>query len=196
LNNFDYADATRLELYFWGEVTSWRDMCLNVRAGMIIATTQQSSVGASRQALDVLTGMGEVGKRVRELTKQLARERNAKTRGKEYDRVLPDYFVGISQVLTHLWGALAPSARCVWLVGDSAPYGVYVDTPRLIGELAEHAGFRVVDDVVLRRRGGRWQTNTGRHSTALSERLLLFDRVAIAQPPRSAGYNSATWRLS
>jgi hypothetical protein len=176
LNNFDYADATRLELYFWGEITSWRDMCTNVRAGMITATTQQSSVGASRQALDVLASMGEVGKQVRELTDQLTRERTARTRGKEYDRVLPDYFVGISQVLTHLWQALAPGARCVWLVGDSAPYGVYVDTPRLIGELAERAGFHVVDDVVLRERGRRWQTNTGRHSTALSERLLLFDR--------------------
>src|SRR5207253_1288413 len=26
LNNFDYADATRLELYFWGVARSWRDM--------------------------------------------------------------------------------------------------------------------------------------------------------------------------
>ena len=33
LNNFDYADATRLELYFWGAVASWKEMCASVRSG-------------------------------------------------------------------------------------------------------------------------------------------------------------------
>src|SRR5262249_35462290 len=51
LNNFDYADATRLELYFWGEVTTWAEMCSSVRTSMITSTTQQSNVSSAKDAL-------------------------------------------------------------------------------------------------------------------------------------------------
>ena len=44
LNNFDYADATRLELYFLQDASTWAELCAHYRAGMVIATTQQSSV--------------------------------------------------------------------------------------------------------------------------------------------------------
>jgi hypothetical protein len=54
LNNFDYADATRLELYFLGTVTSWKAMCSQVRAGMVVATTQQSARAGARRALATL----------------------------------------------------------------------------------------------------------------------------------------------
>ncbi len=178
LNNFDYADATRLELYFWGEVTSWAQMCSTVRAGMVTATTQQSTVGATQRALSALDQFGSTGVRIADLTDQLKAERQARDRGKEYDRVVPDYFAGIAQVLANLADALRPGAPCAWLVGDSAPYGVHIDTPELIGELAVHLGFRVEADILLRHRGRRWTTAGTRHQVELSERLLLFRRTA------------------
>ncbi|MER3513726.1 MAG: hypothetical protein C4310_04470 [Chloroflexota bacterium] len=41
LNNYDYADRTRLEMYFWGWVRSWRDITEKVRDKLIIAATTQ-----------------------------------------------------------------------------------------------------------------------------------------------------------
>lgn len=188
LNNFDYADATRLEAYFWGEVTSWAELCSTIRGDMLTATTQQSSTRASDLALETMSGSC-IGEPVRELTAELAAARRTRTRGKEYDQVLPAYFLAMSSVLSNLADTLPANAPCVWLIGDSAPYGVYVDTPHLIGRLAEAAGFLVEDDVVLRHRGLRWRSAHGRHDVALAERLLVFRRrkAAVTGRRRSSG---------
>lgn len=174
LNNFDYADATRLELYFWGEISTWAEMCRDVRSSMITATTQQSSVTRSREADAQLSDLEVVGKEIKEVVKKLRLERLARPRGKEYDRVIPDYFVGIMKCLQNLHRRLDSDAPVALLVGDSAPYGVYVDTPRLIAQLGEAVGFAWEGDSVLRRRGLRWANNSGRHDVALSERLILL----------------------
>ena len=39
-NNYDYADATRLELSFWGEINGWSDLQKSVRKNLIRACTQ------------------------------------------------------------------------------------------------------------------------------------------------------------
>ncbi len=174
LNNFDYADATRLELYFWGDISSWAEMCTEVRSDMLTATTQQSSVPAARMATARLAEYGEIADSVLDITSKLLAERNKRPRGKEYDRVLPDYFLAIAQVLENMATALKPGSPVVWLVGDSAPYGVYVDTPRLIGDIAQSLGFSFEKDITLRKRGQRWQSNSVRHDVQLSERLILF----------------------
>jgi hypothetical protein len=176
LNNFDYADATRLELYFLGEVRSWSQMCSTARVNMLTATTQQSSVPERTAAAEQLNEMGSAGQEVLALTESLSVRRRDRARGKEYDQVAPAYFVGIVDVLSRLAVVLEPGATCVWLIGDSAPYGVYVDTPRLIGELASRVGFEVGADVILRHRGNRWPTASGRHTVSLTERLLVFHR--------------------
>lgn len=49
----------------------------------------------------------------------------------------------MAKVITHLRDYSAAGARCAWVIGDSAPYGIYVDTPALIGSLAESLGFKV-----------------------------------------------------
>jgi len=42
-NNFDYADATRLEMAFWGEAESWSALNGNVRSRRVRSCTQQVS---------------------------------------------------------------------------------------------------------------------------------------------------------
>ena len=176
LNNFDYADATRLELYFWGEVRSWAEMCSEVRSDMVTATTQQSSKRGKADAISALEASGSSASttilRLVEQIESAQAERGGRT--KEYDRVAPVYFVSMSKILSNLHAALEPGASALWLVGDSAPYGVYVDTPGLIGELATEVGFEQIDDVRLRVRGNRWGSNADRHKVPLAERLLVM----------------------
>lgn len=64
----------------------------------------------------------------------------------------------------------------VWVVGDSAPYGIAIDTPSLVLLVAEELGFQSVEDRCLRDRGQRWRTNGTRHQVALTERLIVFRR--------------------
>ncbi|MFL6139642.1 MAG: DNA methyltransferase [Frankiaceae bacterium] len=175
LNNFDYADATRLELYFLGAVRSWAELVAGPRSKMMIASTQQTKRGLADSALAWLRAIdGELGRQLRSLHDAIAYEVAERKRGKEYDRLFPCYFADMASVLAHLGQYLEPGAPAALLVGDSAPYGVYVDTPALLGALAQTEGFRVVDDIVLRKRGLRWATNTSRHGQALTERLLLL----------------------
>ena len=178
LNNFDYADATRLELYFWGEVRSWREMCSTVRVGMLTATTQQSSKPEKTEALQQLRdGAGGPGLKIVSLAEQLGHiRRERSTRSKEYDQVVPAYFLGMWQVLQNLYAHLDPGSPAIWLVGDSAPYGVHIDTPALIGEFAALTGFEIKEDVLLRRRGARWASNASRTAAQLSERALVLRR--------------------
>lgn len=176
LNNFDYADATRLELYFLESGWSWGEMCRRVRSGMLVATTQQSSRGRSARALAQVRRHSTVAPEVERLHMKLVEERARRPRGKEYDQVLPTYFADMATILAHLRNHTSEGARCAWVIGDSAPYGVYVDTPKLIGALAEDVGFEVLEDTKVRSRGARWRTNGTRHQLALSERLLVFQR--------------------
>lgn len=182
LNNFDYADATRLELYFWGEVTTWRDMCLEVRADMVTATTQQSSVNGKSEALEELrtrqATSPQPAKEIIDLVAEMTSVKSAREkRSKEYDQVAPAYFVAMWDVLENLHTYLASGSSALWLVGDSAPYGVYIDTPRLIGEIAEAVGFTFTEDVHLRTRGDRWGQNTDRHKVKLAERLIVLNKT-------------------
>jgi hypothetical protein len=181
LNNFDYADATRLELYFWGEVSTWKDMCREVRGDMLTATTQQSSVREMAAAIEDLRGRtsepsGPV-EEILELVESITEaKRQRMRRSKEYDQVVPAYFLAMWDILQNLNDHLAPGGTALWLVGDSAPYGVYVDTPRLIGGLAAQIGLDFAEDVSLRIRGNRWGQNADRHNVPLAERLIVFQK--------------------
>jgi len=82
----------------------------------------------------------------------------------------------MAQVLEHLAQHLAPDAPCLWLVGDSAPYGVYIDTPDLLGRIAQEVGLSRISDITLRKRGLRWSSAGQRHQQTLTERLLWLRR--------------------
>lgn len=174
LNNFDYADATRLEAYFWGYASTWSELCTTVRSDMLIATTQQTRQRLAAAAQEHLSVYPRAAEEIARLRSDLTHERNQRSRGKEYDQVVQPYFVGVARVLAMLYKHLRNGSASAWIVGDSAPYGVYIDTPRLILTLAEDLGFEADRDILLRDRGGRWRTNGTRHKVALSERLITF----------------------
>jgi hypothetical protein len=172
LNNFDYADATRLEMYFWGVASSWSELVSRVRSDMIRGASHQTRIAAAQDARQVLAASNLSA--VIALADQLHDERTSRPRGKEYDRLVLCYFADLLDVLCHLRSALRPQASTAWVVGDSAPYGIYVDTPRLILDAASALGFEPAEDVALRSRGRRWRTNGTRHQVDLTERLIVF----------------------
>jgi len=174
LNNFDYADATRLVLYFWGPIRSWKVMTQVVRDGLIAASTQQTTKTGAASAADWLSDNTGFLDALRPLRDTLASARAERPRGKEYDNLLVMYFADLGRVLIQLLARLEPGAQAAFVIGDSAPYGVYVDTPRLVGEMALSLGYQLVSDTLIRERGLRWATNGTRHRQLLTERLLVL----------------------
>lgn len=175
LNNFDYADATRLELYFWGTVKSWREMTETVRSGMLVATTQQSRVASALTSANLLaTRAPQTWPRIQDIADRLKTERASRPRGKEYDLLIVSYFADLWQVVRHIDQHVAKGGPVVLVLGDSAPYGIHVDTPALLAALSAELGFDHVDTATLRRRGLRWHSNGSRHSVDLHERMIVL----------------------
>lgn len=175
LNNFDYADATRLELYFSKRAGSWAEMCNSVRSSMMVATTQQTTKSPASRALERLQGSAGIYESLKPLIDRLAEERSSRRAGKEYDWMVTLYFHDLSRILTHLRQTLPEGAPMAWVVGDSAPYGVHLDTPALIGVLGTDLGFNVLSEKKIRSRGLRWRTNGTRHQVDLCEKMVLWE---------------------
>lgn len=177
LNNFDYADATRLETYFWGVATTWAEMVSQVRVTMLTATTQQTRKDVSHAAMAHLRQIApRTSSTIESPIQELEGERSRRPRGKEYDRVIAPYFSGMSGVLVNVYNNVLPGAHIVFVIGDSAPYGVHLDTPTILGELAQELNFDLIETKILRSRGTRWLSTKARHQIPLAESLVVLRR--------------------
>jgi hypothetical protein len=188
LNQVSYAEVTRLELHFLGLVHTWREMTEQVSRRLVASSTQQVTRRASEHAAEYLRFLPGTSASVTTLSRRLQHAQAAVRRPKKYDQLIGCYVADIVRVLHNLHRALAPGARAAWVVGDSAPYGVYVDTPALLSLAAAELGFEVLDDVFLRERGGRWPSVGGRHERRLSERLVVFRRSPLPSQEPLPGF--------
>jgi hypothetical protein len=166
--------AVPQELYFWGPIRSWKVMTQVVRDGLITGSTQQTTKTGALSASEWLSDTTCFLGTLTPLRAALAAARAERQRGKEYDNLLVMYFADLGRVLVQLRARLEPGAPAAFVIGDSAPYGVYVDTPRLVGEMALGLGYELVSDTPIRQRGLRWATNGTRHQQLLAERLLVL----------------------
>jgi DNA modification methylase len=155
LNNFDYAEMTRLELYFLGMAKSWKEITRTVREKLLTNTTTQVSP-EQRAGLRIEEEMPvHVRAFVEESQKRLYRARNVKSGKKDYDIILVKYFNEMHRHFKEMVRVLKPGARYVMTLGDSALYGVHIPTDELLRDVALGAGFRAADIEMLRARGNR-----------------------------------------
>ena len=175
LNNYDYADRTRMETYFWGLYDSWGDITREVRDKLIIAATTQirlSQMNEVSQCPNVRRVNPVIHGELTEIIGKLAVARQSKGGKKTYDLMVAGYFEDMLKVLQGAYAVLKPGRQFVLVLGDSAPYGVHVRTDEIIGELAQSVGFAGYDIEVIRARGDKWANNPQRHKVALRESIL------------------------
>ncbi len=179
LNNYDYADRTRLEMYFFGLAQSWGDITRQVRDKLIIAATTQ----IKREKFDdapLAPLLKEVEpalhQELLEKIRSLSIQRLTKGGKKSYDLMVAGYFNDMLSVLIQVHRVLKPGSSFVLMLGDSAPYGVHIPTEEYLGRLAVAVGF---DDFYvhnLRKRGEKWKNNPQRHNVLLKEGILILQR--------------------
>jgi len=180
LNNYDYADRTRLETYFWGEAQTWADITQNVRKRLIMSATTQ----ANRREFDEGDPMSaelqaiapEIAATLKAKVQELSVLRLNKGGKKSYDIMVAGYFNDMLPILSETLRVLRKGASMVMILGDSAPYGIHVETDVMLGEIGLALGFSKYEIEDLRKRGDRWKNNPQRHSVALKESVVTLTK--------------------
>ena len=175
LNNYDYADRTRLETYFWGIYDSWGEITREVRDRLITAATTQVRISQMNDAIrcpGILEAHPELHRELQNIIGQLATTRKTKPGRKTYDLMVAGYFEDMLKVLKGSYNVLKPGGQFILVLGDSAPYGIHVPTDEIIGKLAHAIGFANYDLEVIRTRGDKWANNPQRHKVGLRESIL------------------------
>ena len=177
LNNYDYADRTRLETYFLGKYNSWADISRKVRSKLMISATTQITLRDMQHLVDLPNLQNVSPKATRYLRPridELYAFRNAKPGRKTYDILVSGYFEDMSEILAACYRALRPSGSFILVIGDSAPYGVHVETERVLGDIASDIGYTDYSVEVIRSRGEKWAGNSQRHHVKLKESILTI----------------------
>lgn len=167
-NNYDYADATRLEQTVLGEVSSWGDL-KELRNKLMRSCSQHMRNYDPEEAFsDPLLApiRNELGKVYQELD-AVRSEHGGK---KVYHSMVLAYFHDLAHVWKNLRTACVPGSRVCFVIGDSAPYGVYVPVERWLGELAMSAGFTSWSFEKVRDRNIKWKNR--KHRVPLHEGRL------------------------
>jgi DNA modification methylase len=121
LNNYDYADRTRLETYFWGKYSTWGEITRKVRDKlMIAATTQIRRPAFNNLPLDssIYETSPDIFRELNNKIKTLASVRMKKGGRKSYDLMVAGYFNDMFKVMIEVYRVLKPNCDFVLVLGD------------------------------------------------------------------------------
>ena len=173
-NNYDYADATRLEMTFLGEVQGWGDLKSSVRQYLMRSCSQH--VSERETILDEILEsepVGPIRNELRAVCEKLAQVRLTKGGRKNYHLMVACYFHDMAKVWLALRRVCSDDARVCFVIGDSAPYGQYVPVIEWNVALAQASGFGESRFDKLRDRNTKWKNR--KHRVPLQEGRLWIN---------------------
>ena len=174
-NNYDYADAMRLEMCFWDDINGWKDLQSKVRVNLIRACTQH--VGNQKNEIceilnsDILSCIKD---ELNEKFDLLAAERENHGGKKNYHLMIAAYFYDMAHVFHSLSRVTSANCKMCFVIGDSAPYGIYIPVDEWLGKLAISAGFKDYSFEKLRDRNTKWKNR--KHRVPLKEGRLWINK--------------------
>lgn len=178
LNNLDYGEVSKVHSHFFEMTNDWNDITEKVRRKLVTgATTHYRDAEFSMEEFkekefaqrnpETLKTLSEMYDRIRANAKQ--------RRGKKSFHILMmHYFEDMYYVLKEMRRVLSEGAEAYLILGDSAPYGIYVPTTQILGDIALSVGFTEYSIHKIRSRGDKWKTLKNRHNIALSENILIL----------------------
>lgn len=178
LNNLDYGEVSKVHSHFFGMTNDWNDITEKVRRKLVTGATTHY-----RDTEFVLEEFAqkEFAQRNPETMAKLVEmfgkiKANAKQRRgkKSFHILMMHYFEDMYYVLKEMRRVLAEGSEAYLILGDSAPYGIYVPTTQILGDIALSAGFTEYSIHKIRSRGDKWKTLKNRHNIALSENILIL----------------------
>jgi len=160
-NNFDYADATRLEQTFLEEIEGWSDL-KPLRKSLMKSATQHMTGWDPEEALESPL-LDPIRSEILGVFDELNAVRATKGGNKAYHLMVLGYFYDSAQIWNAIRRSSAPGVNVCYVVGDSAPYGVHVPVERWLGELALNQGFDSWSFDKVRDRNIKWKNRKHTH---------------------------------
>ena len=105
------------------------------------------------------------------MIKTISKERLGK---KSFDLLTLFYFQDMYHVLKEIKRVIRSRSKAYLILGDSAPYGVYIPTTDILGQISKNIGFKDYEIHKIRARGTKWKTLKYRHSLELTENVLVL----------------------
>ena len=168
-NNYDYADATRIEMTFLGEIERWADLQATVRTHLVRSCSQHMAGYDPIEALEA-SEIEPIRDELVAAYERLAEERENHGGRKAYHSMIVAYFHDLARTWVSLRRVCRPGAVAHFVIGDSAPYAVHIPVERWLGELALGAGFTSWEFEKLRDRNVKWKNR--KHRVPLHEGIL------------------------
>ncbi|HID99789.1 MAG TPA: DNA methylase [Thiotrichaceae bacterium] len=158
LNNFDFAEMTRLHLYLLGWADSWKQITQSIRQDLLINTTtalqNRKSHEFQNQKRDSLPlALQEA---LIPIIDDLSIQKKSRAGKKDYNFIVYPYYSQIQSVLKEVFRVLKQNGLLHWVVADAALYGVHIKTHQHTKTIMESLGFSNVTINFIRKRGHRW----------------------------------------
>lgn len=174
-NNYDYADAMRLEMLFWNDIEGWKDLQDKVSVNLVRACTQHvSTLKKSVNSFLESDLLAPIHDEIVEKYTLLSEERENHGGKKNYHLMIAAYFYDMAQVFMSLNRVTDDNCKMCFVIGDSAPYGIYIPVDEWLGRLAQAAGFDNYSFEKLRDRNIKWKNR--KHRIPLKEGRLWINK--------------------
>ena len=145
-NNYDYADATRLEMSFFGDIQGWGDLQETARRYLIRSCTEHAArlSGTTYKILDepLLYNRSKLKSLKRQSCWNL--KKNTTAEKKPYHTMIACYFSDMAKMWVELRRVTSNGSLVCFVIGDSAPYGIYVPVHEWLGKFAEVSRIQVL----------------------------------------------------
>lgn len=173
-NNYDYADATRLELSVLGDIEGWGDLQDVIRPGLVRSCSQMVSKETSH-TFEFLEDpiLEPIHDEIVDVCLKMKEEKEKHGGKKNYYTMIALYFLDLAQIFTNLRAYCKDGSRICYVIGDSAPYGIYVPVDRWLGTLAQSVGFKTYTFTKTRDRNIKWKNR--KHRVPLKEGYLWIE---------------------
>lgn len=170
-NNYDYADATRIELTFWHEIDNWGELQRLVKPDLVRACTQHvAHIKYEVEELFASKTLDPIRSELKTQFDLLATERLTRGGRKNYHLMALAYFKDLGDTFLALRRVCKENATVCFVIGDSAPYGIYLPVDEWLGKLAINAGFSDFEFEKTRDRNIKWKNR--KHRVPLKEGRL------------------------
>lgn len=178
LNNLDYGEVSKVHSHFFGMTSDWNDITKKVRRKLVTGATTHYSDSAffmeEFSQKEFAQNNPETMKTLVELYGRIKENYQLRKGRKTFHILMMYYFEDMFYVLKEMRRVLRYGGEAYLVLGDSAPYGIYVPTTQILGDIALSAGFTEYSIHKIRSRGDKWKTLKNRHNISLSENILIL----------------------
>lgn len=178
LNNLDYGEVSKVHSHFFEYTKDWRDITEKIRHELVTGSTTHykdcdfnlTEFKKSNFAVNNQQTMNILLEKYEQIKSNSINRKGKKS----FHILMMYYFKDMYHVLKEMRRVLKPGSKAYLILGDSAPYGVYVPTTQILGEIAQSVGFGDFRIYKIRKRGTKWNVKT-RHNIDLAENILELE---------------------